>query len=142
MSKRPKKGSLVKRHNEPAGYSTALVEIVELLEDARRLASRSVNTIMTAAYWEIGRRIVEIEQKGKGKADYGEQVVDRLSEDLTACMGRGLGCRNLFQMRAFYLAYSEIVQTPSAQLEGAPGHDTTQRQGLKSLPRLSDVRLR
>jgi len=60
MSKRPKKGSLVKRQTEPAGYSTALVEIVELLEDARRVASRSVNTIMTAAYWETGRCIVEI----------------------------------------------------------------------------------
>jgi hypothetical protein len=114
MSKRPRKGSLVKRHDELAGYSTALVEIVELLEDARRLASRSVNTIMTAAYWEMGRRIVEIEQKGKGRADYGEQVIDRLSRDLTARLGRGFGCRNLFQMRAFYLTYREIMQTASA----------------------------
>jgi predicted nuclease of restriction endonuclease-like (RecB) superfamily len=142
MSKRPKKGSLVKRQGGLADYSTALSEIVELLEDARRLASRSVNTIMTAAYWEIGRRVVEIEQKGKGKADYGEQVIDRLSRDLTARLGRGFGRRNLFQMRAFYLAYSEIVQTPSAQLEGAPGPDTTPRQVPKSLPRLSDIRLR
>jgi hypothetical protein len=142
MSKRPRKGSLVKRQDELAGYSTALVEIVELLEDARRLASHSVNTIMTAAYWEIGRHIVEIEQQGKGKADYGEQVIDRLSRDLTARLGRGFGRRNLFQMRAFYLAYSEIVQTPSAQSEGAPGPDTTPRQGLKSLPRLPDDRPR
>ncbi len=142
MSKRPKKGSLVKRHDELAGYSTALVEIVELLEDARHLASRSVNTIMTAAYWETGRRIVEIEQKGKGRADYGEQVIDRLSRDLTARLGRGFGRRNLFQMRAFYLTYGEIVQTASAQSEGTPGPDTTPRQGLKSLQRLPDDRLR
>lgn len=142
MSKRSKKGSLVKRQSKLAGYSTALVEIVELLEDARRVASRSVNTIMTAAYWEIGRRIVEIEQKGKGRADYGKQVIDQLSQDLTARLGRGFGRRNLFQMRAFYLAYSEIVQTPSAQLESAPRSDTIPSQNLRSLPRLSDIRLR
>lgn len=141
MSERSTKGSLVKRQSELAGYSTALAEIVELLEDARRLASRSVNTIVTAAYWEIGRRIVEIEQKGKGKADYGKQVIDQLSQDLTVRIGRGFGRRNLFQMRAFYLAYREIVQTSSAQLEGAPRPDTTPQRVLKSLPRLSDVRL-
>lgn len=141
MSERSTKGSLVKRERELAGYSTALAEIVELLEDARRLASRSVNTIVTAAYWEIGRRIVEIEQKGKGKADYGKQVIDQLSQDLTVRIGRGFGRRNLFQMRAFYLAYREIVQTSSAQLEGAPRPDTTPQRVLKSLPRLSDVRL-
>lgn len=143
MSKSSKKGSLVKRQSELAGYSTALVEIVELLEEARRVAARSVNVVMTASYWEIGRRIVEIEQKGQGRADYGKQVIDQLSQDLTARLGRGFGRRNLFQMRAFYQAYSEIVQTPSAQLESSPIPDTIPEQRLsKSLPQLSGIKLR
>jgi len=69
---------------------------------------------MTATYWEIGRRIVEFEQKGCGKADYGDVLMKRLGPDLTARFGRGFGWRNLYQMRALYLAYSGILQTPSA----------------------------
>jgi predicted nuclease of restriction endonuclease-like (RecB) superfamily len=71
---------------------------------------------MTATYWDIGRRIVEFEQGGRRKAEYGEELVKRLSEDLTTKFGRGFGRRNLFQMRAFYLTYPDIVQTVSAQL--------------------------
>ncbi len=65
--------------------------IVELLESARRTAARSVNALMTASYWEIGRRIVEFEQGGKGRAEYGQQLLKRLSSDLTARFGRGFG---------------------------------------------------
>ena len=60
---------------------------------------------------------MESEQGGRNKADYGKRLIERLSRDLTAKFGRGFGRRNLFQMRAFYLAYPEIVQTPSAQLD-------------------------
>ena len=87
-----------------------------LLEAARRNAARAVNALMTATYWEIGRRIVEFEQQGKDRAGYGEQLLDQLSVDLTSRFGRGFGRRNLFQIRAFYLAYRSIVQTSSAQL--------------------------
>ena len=90
--------------------------IAELLEAARRNAARTVNALMTATYWEIGRRIVEFEQQGKDRAGYGEQLLDQLSADLTSRFGRGFGRRNLFQIRAFYLAYRSIVQTSSAQL--------------------------
>lgn len=100
-------------------YSQILNGITSLLEAARREAARSVNAVMTATYWEIGRRIVEFEQRGAKRAEYGESVMDRLSADLRHRFGRGFGRRNLFQMRAFYLAYREIVQTPSAQLDRA-----------------------
>jgi predicted nuclease of restriction endonuclease-like (RecB) superfamily len=99
-------------------YDTILSEMVDLLETARRSSARAINAIMTATYWQIGRRIVEIEQRGRKRKDYyGEEIVDRLSTDLTARFGRGFGRRNLFQMKAFYLAFSdtEIVQTVSAQ---------------------------
>lgn len=98
------------------GYNTILSDVAELLESARRVSARATNAIMTATYWEIGRRIVEFEQKGHIKADYGEQLIERLSSDLTERFGRGFGRRNLFQIRSFYLSYSSIVQTLSAQL--------------------------
>lgn len=100
-----------------AGYGSLLTDMVALLEAARRAAARSVNAIMTATYWEIGRRIVEQEQKGKRRAGYGEALIEQLSQDLTHRFGRGFGRRNLFQMRAFHEAYPKIVQTVSAQFD-------------------------
>ncbi len=72
----------------------------------------------SATYWGIGRRIVEEEeqQHGAARAEYGKELITRLSTDLTGRFGRGFGRRNVFQMRAFYLAYrGQIVQTASAQ---------------------------
>lgn len=93
--------------------------IVELLDDARRAAGRAVNSIITTAYWEVGRRIVEEEQRGRRKAGYGDQLISQLASDLTARFGRGFSRTNVFQMRQFYLAYKEIVQTPSGQSPAA-----------------------
>lgn len=100
-----------------AGYDEMRGGIVELLEAARRAAARSINTLMTASYWEIGRRIVDYEQQGKSRAIYGKVLIERLARDLTKRFGRGFGARNLAQMRAFYLAWSnpEILQTASAK---------------------------
>lgn len=107
----------------PAGYAAVHVGIVDLLQAARAQAARSVNALMTASYWEIGRRIVEAEQKGKRRAGYGEQLILRLSADLTKQFGRGFSERNLDQMRLFYTVWlipqtlsaeSSILQTASA----------------------------
>jgi predicted nuclease of restriction endonuclease-like (RecB) superfamily len=105
------------------GFDAALADVIALLEAARHLAARAVNAAMTAAYWSIGRRIVEQEQRGRARAEYGEELVDHLAADLTKRFGRGFGRRNLFQMKAFYLAYPQIVQTASAQsrARAAPG---------------------
>ena len=102
----------------PTAYGDVHTGIVELLESARRAAARSVNALMTASYWEVGRRIVEFEQGGKGRAEYGQQLLKRLSADLTARFGRGFGVINLQQMRNFYLFWpqEQIYQTPSGQL--------------------------
>ncbi len=102
----------------PAGYAGIHSGIVELLDAARWAAARSVNALMTASYWEIGRRIVEAEQKGRRRAGYGEQLMMRLSADLTARFGRGFGVNNLESMRRFFLAYPqpEISQTLSGKL--------------------------
>lgn len=99
-------------------YKAVLTDVADLLETARRAAARSVNSIMTAAYWEIGRRILESEQQGKGRAAYGTKLVARLSIDLTRRFGRGFGAVNLAQMRKFYQTWPapEIFQTASEKL--------------------------
>ncbi|MEX1223413.1 MAG: DUF1016 N-terminal domain-containing protein, partial [Pirellulales bacterium] len=71
---------------------------------------------MTATYWEIGRRIVEFEQGGEARAEYGAELLKRLGADLTTQFGRGFSKSNLFQMRGFYLGW-EIFQTPSGKFE-------------------------
>src|ERR1700674_4738025 len=98
-------------------YSKIRAGIVELLKAARSSAARNVNTLMTATYWEIGRRIVQSEQAGEKRAEYGELHIKRLAKDLSASFGRGFGPRNLAQMRSFYLAWShgKILQTLSAK---------------------------
>lgn len=109
-------------------YGSVLSDVVTLMEAARRVAARSVNALMTASYWEIGRRIVELEQRGEARAEYGKRIIERLAVDLSNRLGRGFQKSNLFQMRAFYLAYphrrfefrlesncSEIFQTVSEQ---------------------------
>lgn len=126
----------------PAGYAGIHSGIVELLGAARQAAARSVNALMTASYWEIGRRIVEAEQQGKRRAGYGEQLMERLSTDLTAQFGRGFGVNNLENMRRFFLAYpvSEISQTLSGKLDNElPDEKSQTVSGKLSLAELAQV---
>lgn len=121
-----RKNSAVARASQGAGrsnYSAWSGGIAALLEEARRQSARSVNAILTATYWEIGRRIVEFVQQGETRAEYGDVVLKRLSHDLTIKFGRGFSHRNLDQMRLFYLQHpsQEISQTLSAKFS---------RQGL------------
>lgn len=92
--------------------------IVALLDHARRHAARSINALMTVTYWEIGRRLVLEEQQGAERAAYGQELIRQLSIDLNSRFGRGFSQQNLWQMRAFYLAWpcSEIIQTLSGEL--------------------------
>lgn len=101
----------------PDNYNNIRAEIVELLKVARSTAAQNVNSIMTATYWEIGRRIVEQELKGEARANYGEQLLELLAKDLTKQFGRGFGNINLWRMRAFYRAWSEgqILSTLSKE---------------------------
>ncbi len=91
-----KKTVSVKEAQTPSdGYSHVHAEIVELLDAARSASVRSVNALMTASYWEVGRRIVEFEQKGKKRAKYGEELIRQLAHDLTHRFGRGFGVVNI-----------------------------------------------
>ncbi len=104
-----------------ADYTGLLGSLGELLEIARRASARAVNAFMTATYWEVGRRIVEFEQEGEERAEYGESLLLRLADDLTARFGKGFGKSNLFLMRKFYLASAPIFQTPSGKLNDRLG---------------------
>ncbi len=92
-------------------YPDLLGGISELLREARIAAGRVVNNIVTATYWEIGRRIVEYEQKGAERAEYGAMLLKRLADDLTARFGRGFSLSNLKLIRKFYLLYQDRVKS-------------------------------
>jgi predicted nuclease of restriction endonuclease-like (RecB) superfamily len=109
--------------SQDATYDALLSGISSLLEAARRAAARRVHSVITATYWEIGRRIVEHEQGGERRAEYGEQVVTRLAADLTRRHGRGFSKSNMFLMRGFFLKW-EIFQTPSGKLDARARFDS------------------
>ena len=94
-------------------HDALVADVVALIEAARAAAARSVNTLMTTTYWRVGQAIVEREQGGARRAEYGGGLLARLASALIARHGRGFSRRNLEQMRAFYLAW-ENPQTPSA----------------------------
>lgn len=90
-------------------------QIRRVLLEAQSSVSRAVNMAMVHAYFEIGRLIVEDEQHGKARAEYGEETLKMLSERLAAEFGRGFSMRNLRNMRTFYLTFRNR-QTLSARL--------------------------
>lgn len=101
------------------GYDGLVSDLVELLAAARSASVRAVNAVMTATYWEIGRRIVEHEQGGARRAGYGEELLARLAEDLTRRFGRGFSARGLDKMRLFYRTWPN-PPTPSAEFPELP----------------------
>ncbi len=84
------------------------------METGKQNVVRSINSELTSSYWEIGRRIIQYEQFGNVRADYGTNLINRLSKDLTKKFGRGFSSRNLEQMRLFYLTWKK-PQTVSAK---------------------------
>ncbi len=98
-----------------AQYSTLIEQIGTLLVEGRREANRAVNNIMVQTYWGIGRYIVEFEQGGEVRAEYGKSLLVQLSKDLTLRYGNGFSRSNLQSMRRLYNAYP-ICQTLSGKL--------------------------
>ena len=88
--------------------------ICELIQQARRTVEKSINTAMAVTYYETGRRIIEKEQQGEKRAQYGKRILQGLSDYLTANLGKGFSVENLTLMRRFYMTYSEksISQSP------------------------------
>ena len=105
-----------------APYRAVFGDVSKIIDAARESAARSVNAAMTAAYWLVGRRIVEFEQSGGERAEYGAALIERLAEDLTVRFGRGFSLQNIYNMRLFYLSYhpSRIRQTLSGKSAPPP----------------------
>jgi hypothetical protein len=99
----------------PSQYRTLLRQIAGTIETGRSRVAWSLNAIMSAVYWDIGRQIVEFEQKGTAKAEYGERVIALLALDLERRFGRGFRKSHLYQFRRFYLIYRDTFQTVSGK---------------------------
>ena len=96
-------------------YQNLIEQIGELLQSGRQKAVQSVNTILVQTYWQIGRYIVEFEQHGNERAEYGTQLFERLSKDLTRDYGKGFSRSNLLYMRKLYFSF-QISETLSHKL--------------------------
>ena len=84
----------------------------QIVLQARQKAYSAINAAMVEAYWQLGKRIVEEEQAGKERADYGKQLLKTLSEALTKEFGKGFSTGSLYYYRQFYLTFPEIFSTP------------------------------
>lgn len=95
-----------------------IIEIKAILTEARSQAYKAINMAMVNAYWKIGQRIVLEEQNGKKRAEYGKEIIKNLSGVLTAEFGKGFSKRSLWEMRQFYILFSDYqkVRTLFAQL--------------------------
>jgi len=89
--------------------SNALFErVVSILEQARSNVARTVNSQMVIAYWLIGSEIVEEEQQGSSRAEYGKRLIEDLSRHLTERYGKGFSVANLRNFRQFYVTYQDV----------------------------------
>jgi DUF1016 N-terminal domain len=115
-----------------------LGDIKSLIEQARNTAARSINTLQVRVNFEIGRRIVEEEQRGANRAEYGRQLLVTLADGLTNAFGRGFSRSNLEYMRKFFLTYREthssISQKPSGKLASPAIAQTMSAQSLPVTP--------
>ena len=119
-----------------ASYRAVCGDVSKIIDAARESAARSVNAAMTAAYWLVGRRIVEFEQSGEDRAEYGAALIERLAEDLTVQFGRGFSRQNVQNMRLFYLSFppGKIRQTLSGKSGSPPRRQILQTPSGKSEP--------
>lgn len=119
---------------QDAAYTQLYARIRQLVLDARQAVSRAVDTCQVMASFEIGRRIVEHEQQGAQRAEYGKQVLKELARQLAGEFGRGFSRSNLEYMRKFFLAYRDrlpdISQMPSGKLPSAPPHKSQMPSGV------------
>lgn len=113
---------------------TDLAERIErLITEARKRTVAAVNTAMVYTYYEIGRMIVEDEQQGEQRAEYGKALIRHLSLRLSKKFGKGFSERNLEQMRQFYIVYSQIPQTLSEKFNDATIFQTLSRKSSSLL---------
>ena len=101
--------------NQSNGYKNLVTQIGSLLIESRKQVFQAVNSTLVNTYWQIGRHIVEYEQDGNAKAQYGAELLDNLAKDLTAQFGKGFSRSNLIYMRKLFTAFP-IRETLSHKL--------------------------
>ena len=89
---------------------TYVLEIKQIIQNARKKAYNAVNTAMIEAYWLVGKRIVEEEQNGSKRANYGKEILVNLSNELLADLGKGYSVSNLKNFRQFFLTFPNLIQ--------------------------------
>ena len=138
------KKPIVKADELDAQYQSIFGDVSSIIDAARRSAARSVNAVMTAAYWMIGQHIVEFEQSGEERAEYGTALIKRLAVDLTQRFGRGFSRQNIQQMRLFYLSYppEQILQALSEESGQSPQSLICQTPSGKFDTTSTEVRLK
>lgn len=96
----------------PSYNANFIREIKQIVTIARQKAYTAINSTMVEAYWQMGKRIVEEEQQGKERADYGAQLLKELSAELTKEFGKGFSTGSLYYYRQFYNTFPDIFATP------------------------------
>ena len=94
--------------NKQSIEKTFINDVKKIVEQGRAMAYSGVNAVMIETYWRIGQRIVEQEQNGSERAEYGRQLIEFLSAELTRTFGKGFSTRNLWLFKQFYLTFSDI----------------------------------
>jgi hypothetical protein len=85
-----------------------IIDIGKLLEQGRRQVFNTINSILLKSYLEVGKKIIEFEQDGKMRAEYGKKLLSYLSKDLKQAYGKGFSRSNLQYMRLFYICYPDL----------------------------------
>ncbi|MBI2652144.1 hypothetical protein HYX00_01650 [Candidatus Woesearchaeota archaeon] len=96
-------------------YHNLIEKISEIVNKSRSQLARTINTTIVNTYWSIEKYIVEFEQKGKERADYGSELMKAISRELSAKLGKGFSRSNLQNMKLLYLNYPKS-QTLSGKL--------------------------
>lgn len=129
-----KKATLTKRASASRTISPLMAELRGLILSARHSAASTINTLQVLTNFEIGRRIVEHEQKGAKRAEYGAELLKELSARLTEEFGRGFSKSNLAAMRSFYLMWADRVQIFQQPTGKLVAKEIQQTPSVKSVP--------
>jgi predicted nuclease of restriction endonuclease-like (RecB) superfamily len=128
----------MRKSRQASKASPVYQRIRQILESARTTVARSVNTTQVVANWLIGREIVEEEQKGKLRADYGRQLIEGLSKQITRDYGAGYSVQSLFYMVQFYRSYPQLL--PSSEILHAVRGELSDSRDQAASPILHAVR--
>jgi len=103
------------------GYRELLQNITDIFAKGRHRAFVSVNSILVETYWRIGKEIVEFEQHGRQRADYGTELLNHIARDLNERHGKGFSRSNVYVMRQFYIKYPNPDSVWKIKLESFYG---------------------